>query len=227
MNTQMHNCPFCSDNRKSFLRENHYEVDKAYFYEDEYFSISPDISPLVLGHLLVIPSTHYSCFGEITNEKMLSKIKDVTEWLLGTSDLFCFEHGAVVEGKGGASINHAHLHVMPRPRDLDENTIDKFLKKEGCIYSKKMHAQHGVLHDCFLKNQPYIYYKINGNNFVYPVDNPPHQLLRMLLQPYCNISYNWKKVYKSIESIRNYLNTIDYIYRIHPNSLEFNKSIIL
>lgn len=208
-------CPFCGDNRKRFLRENRYEVDKAYFYEDENFSVSPDISPLVLGHMLIIPKAHYSCFGEITNEEMLSRIRDVSEWLLGNSDLLFFEHGAVLEGDGGASINHAHMHVMPRPKDLYASSIDQYILDSNRVFSNKLEAKHSVLHEFFLKRQPYVYYEIENERFAYPVNNPPSQFLRMMLQPYCNISYNWREVYTSKESKQNYIDTIDFINRIH------------
>ena len=32
---------------------------------------------------------------------------------LGYQEITWFEHGAVFPGKGGASIDHAHLHVLP------------------------------------------------------------------------------------------------------------------
>jgi hypothetical protein len=98
-------CPFCGNNRKSFLVDNGYDVSAMYFYEDEDFSISPDLSPLVTGHLLVIPTKHYASFGEIVDISMLSRIRNVAESLLGTKDLLIFEHGAVIEGEGGASVD--------------------------------------------------------------------------------------------------------------------------
>ena len=80
----MNNCPFCNHNRKDFLEENGYNVPEMYFYEDNNFSISPDLSPLVTGHLLVIPTYHYASFGEIIDYGMLLKIRIITEQLLDT-----------------------------------------------------------------------------------------------------------------------------------------------
>ena len=122
----MIDCPFCDQNRKSFLDRNGYDVESMYFYEDQDFSISPDLSPLVTGHLLVIPTHHYASFGEIDDKRMLLRLRIVAEILLGTSDLLLFEHGAVVEGEGGASVDHAHLHIMPRPKNMTIDLIDKY-----------------------------------------------------------------------------------------------------
>lgn len=154
----MNNCPFCGNNRKDFLRQYKYNVEKMYFFENEDFSISPDLSPLVTGHLLVIPTKHYASFGEIANEDMVLEIRKKSEELLGSKDLLYFEHGAVIEGEGGASVDHAHLHVMPRPKDLTIDTIDNYILKSGHIKSAKIEAPHNVLQDLYKNQQPYIYY---------------------------------------------------------------------
>lgn len=111
-------CPFCGNNRKKFLTEHGYDVGQMYFYENADFLISPDLSPLITGHLLVILSCHYTSFGEIKDEVISQRIRRVVEQLLGTDDLLLFEHGAVTKGEGGASIDHAHMHIMPKPNGL-------------------------------------------------------------------------------------------------------------
>jgi len=207
----MINCSFCGDNRKEFLKEHGYCVSDMYFYEDEEFSISPDLSPLVTGHLLVIPNKHYASFGEIEDLSMLVKIRNISESLLGTKDLLLFEHGAVIEGEGGASVDHAHLHVMPRPEKLSIELIDDYIYLSGCITSKKVVSPHEVLHKFFIKKQPYIFYELQGKKFSYPVHSIPHQFLRMMLQPYCQLSYNWRITYSTDECKKNVQRTIDFV----------------
>ena len=208
------NCPFCLNNRKEFLAQNNYNVEQMYFYEDEVFSISPDLAPLVTGHLLIIPKEHYASFGEMTDKRTLEKISDVSEKLLGSSDLLYFEHGAVIEGEGGASVDHAHLHVMPRPHNIDVNSIDYYIKSSGYVLSQKVNGNHDYLHSLFLAKQPYIYYKLQGNEYAYPVDVIPHQFLRLMLQPYCSVSYNWRETYKLDECRKNVLSTILYVEKV-------------
>lgn len=207
----MSNCPFCGNNRKKFLKENGYNVLEMYLYEDTDFAITPDLSPLVTGHLLVIPVKHFSSFGEIEDISMLTKIKRVSEQLLGTVDLLFFEHGAVVEGVGGASIDHAHIHVMPRPTNMNAELIDKYVSQSGCVASSKVIATPNVLHAFYLDKQPYIFYEIQGMKFAYPVHSLPHQFLRMMMQPYCQLSYNWRITYSMDECRNNVQRTIEFV----------------
>ena len=207
-------CPFCNHNRKDFLEENGYNVPEMYFYEDNDFSISPDLSPLVTGHLLVIPTYHYASFGEIIDYGILHKIRSITEQLLDTADLLIFEHGAVIEGEGGASVDHAHMHVMPRPVNMTVDLIDRYISQSGCVTSSKVMAPQNVLHTYFRNKQPYIFYELQGQRFAYPVHTLPHQFLRMMLQPYCQLSYNWRITYSTDECRNNVQRTIEYIKQI-------------
>lgn len=207
----MNNCPFCGNNRKQFLLENGYDVQKMYFYEDTDFSISPDLSPLITGHLLVIPKRHYASFGEIEDMFMLQRFRTISEQLLGTNDLLLFEHGAVIEGKGGASVDHAHIHIMPRPINMSVRLIDDYILESGCVNASKFKASQEVLHHFFKNQQPYIFYELQKQRFAYPVHGLPHQFLRMMLQPYCQISYNWRITYSTDVCRNNVKKTIDFV----------------
>lgn len=207
----MKNCPFCGNNRKIFLEEHGYDTKEMYFYEDDDFTISPDLSPLVTGHLLIIPNKHYASFGEIEDKIMLKRCKTVAEKLLGTDDLLLFEHGAVIEGEGGASVDHAHMHIMPRPNNMSADLIDKYITESGCVMSSKVIASQEVLHNFFLARQPYIFYELQNNKYAYPVHKLPHQFLRMMLQPYCQISYNWRITYSTEACRNNVSKTIAYV----------------
>ena len=205
------NCPFCKGNRKKFLAKNQYDIKSMYFYEDADFSVSPDLSPLVNGHLLVIPTQHLASFGELTDDAILLRMHKIAEYLLGSNDLLVFEHGAVLEGEGGASVDHAHLHVMPRPKDMTVEKIDQYIKDAGCVTSEKVAAPHSVLVTFYKEKQPYIYYELQGERYAYPVHSIPHQFLRLMLQPYCQISYNWRDTYKTEECRNNVKKTIEYV----------------
>lgn len=207
----MNQCLFCNRNRKYFLEENGFDVSDMYFYEDQDFSISADLSPLVIGHLLVIPTKHFSSFGEIVSNNILKRMQEKLVQILGTDDLLIFEHGAVIEGQGGASIDHAHLHVMPKPKNMTIDSIDKYITQSGHITSSKVSAPHEVLHRFYLKKQPYIYYELQNEKYAYPVGTIPHQFLRMMLQPYCQLSYNWRTTYQTEECKNNVKKTIEYV----------------
>lgn len=208
MNTDT-SCPFCGERRKAFLQKHGYNVNKMYFYEDEEFSISPDLSPLVDGHLLAIPKRHYCSIGALHDSRLLDKMINKCEKLLHTTDLLIFEHGAVVEGEGGASIDHAHIHIMPRPQSMSSDIIDKYILESGYVdVSKKRYCNQNVLRQWYEDKQSYIFYRISGAWFGYPVSNLPHQFLRLMLQPYCQLSYNWKETFTTNECRLNVERTI-------------------
>ena len=204
-------CPFCFNNRKKFLANNYYNVEKMYFFEDEHFSISPDLAPLVIGHLLIIPKRHFASFGEINENDIINKMKSISQKLLGSNDLLYFEHGAVIEGEGGGSVDHAHLHVMPRPIDFNISSIDYYIKSSGYVKSEKIRASHSVSQSMFFSKQPYIFYELLGEKYAYSVNNLPHQFLRIMLQKYCPFNYNWRKTYDSEECRNSVKKTIEYV----------------
>lgn len=207
----MNNCPFCNDNRKRFLEKNNYKVKEMYFFENEKFSISPDLSPLVCGHLLVIPTAHYASFGELTDINILRDIQLKVEELLGTDDLLYFEHGAVIESQGGASVDHAHLHVMPRPKDLTKENIDFYITSSGCVHSQKSSGSHDILNTFYKNKQAYIYYKIQNEEYSYSVNLIPHQFLRKMMQKYTTLNYNWRETYLTDECYSKVSESIEYV----------------
>lgn len=207
-------CPFCGNNRKIFLKHHLYDVEKMYFYEDDDFSVSPDLSPLIKGHLLIIPRQHFNSFGEIKDISIIQRIREVSSRLLGSKDLLYFEHGAVIPGEGGASVDHAHLHVMPRPTDMNIEKIDTFIRLSGFVPEEKILADQAILNNFFLNAQPYIYYEIFNIGYAYPVNDIPHQFLRMMLQHYTKLSYNWRETYLSEKCRNNVRETIEYINKM-------------
>lgn len=207
----MNGCPFCNNNRKDFLSANGYNADEMYFYENGDFSISADLSPLVIGHILAIPKQHYTCFGAINNKSIIRQIKATSELLLGTDDLLLFEHGAVIEDKGGASVDHAHLHIMPRPENLSIKGIDNYIKQTGYIHSSFVEANRDTLQKLYKNKQPYIYFSISKREYIYMVEDLPHQFIRMIFQPYCQLNFNWRETYMTGECRNRVKQTIEYV----------------
>ena len=204
----MNMCPFCGNSRKLFLKQQGYPVDRMYFYEDEEYSISPDLSPLVTGHLLVIPQKHYASFGELADSAFMSRVIEKGKELLGTDDVLVFEHGAVLEGEGGASIDHAHLHIMPRPINVTIGLIDDYILNSKEVTESKITYTPQTLYKLYMQRQPYIFYWLQDNGFVYPVRKISHQFLRLMMQPYCQLSYNWRETFETQECRANVENTI-------------------
>ena len=112
-------CPFCSSTRYINNRLVNLPAEEAILFENNDLYVRVDISPLCLGHILIITNKHYLNFFEIPKEIkeeviiLKDKIKEIYKQIYNTDVLF-FEHGSAKSGYAGASIDHAHLHCIAK-----------------------------------------------------------------------------------------------------------------
>ncbi len=94
-------CPFCVT-----------EQLKTVLMETEHFRAVADHAPLVTGHILVMPRTHFACYGTVPAEwdAELAAIRaKITAFLTA-------QYQAVVWMENGVfhqTVYHAHLHALP------------------------------------------------------------------------------------------------------------------
>lgn len=91
------------------------------------FEVLADMSPLVTGHLLLLPRKHYLSFAQVLcdhpgeTEELLTCI---TKFYRGTfGEPLVLEHGSGVDEETQACITHAHLHLLP----ADAAAVDALL----------------------------------------------------------------------------------------------------
>lgn len=111
--TENSNCPFCNPDSE---RELIVESATAYAIYDKY--------PVNNGHALIIPKRHCANYFELSFREqaacmfMLNKVKDII------SDKYQpdgFNIGINVGEKAGQTINHVHIHLIPRyDGDVDD-----------------------------------------------------------------------------------------------------------
>lgn len=75
-----------------------------------------DLSPLVVGHLLLLPERHHLSFGHL-DAGLIGQVRDVVGWLrpryVATfGQMAIMEHGSSTTTPSGC-ITHAHWHVLP------------------------------------------------------------------------------------------------------------------
>jgi len=104
--TQNPDCPFCNPNLE---RELIVESATAYAIYDKF--------PVNDGHALIIPKRHFEDYFDLTFKEqaacmyMLNKVKEII------SDRFKpdgFNIGINVGEKAGQTVNHVHIHLIPR-----------------------------------------------------------------------------------------------------------------
>lgn len=92
-------CPFCTETRYINNRLVNLPAEEAILFENNDIYVRVDISPLCLGHVLIITNKHYLNFFELPKEikiqvsKLKEKIKEVYKEIYN-SDVLFFEHGS-------------------------------------------------------------------------------------------------------------------------------------
>lgn len=83
----------------------------------ELFSLLADLSPLVAGHMLLLPNRHYLSFAQLVHhhESELTRIISALIPLYRATfgDLTILEHGSSESVDRRACITHAHWHIVP------------------------------------------------------------------------------------------------------------------
>jgi len=199
-------CPFCKNTRFKNNKLADLPTEDTILFENEKIYVQVDISPLCLGHILIITNDHYLNFFKTSNEikkdtiKIKDKIKEIYKQVYNTDVLF-FEHGSAQSGYAGASIDHAHLHCIPYKFDINDS-LHKLLGEpiECDILSS----------DNFNNEFSYIYLESEQNGkLIYKVNKLPSQFLRRLLsENFGDSEYLWQEKCRTEDNKKNLNQTI-------------------
>ncbi|WP_181871092.1 hypothetical protein [Sphaerisporangium album] len=140
-------------------------------------SLIADLSPLTVGHLLLVSNRHYYSFSQIIrdHEHEVARFRAAiyTNYSATFGPPLIFEHGSTAEMDGSACITHAHWHFLP----IDADSVDRIMTRDGL---------HGVhlsdmtrLADSAFSSAPYYYRSDDSDHMVYKaVHAMPRQYLR-------------------------------------------------
>jgi len=98
------NCPFCVVDRELLL-----ESELCFAIYDKY--------PVNPGHVLVISKRHVSDYFDLSGEELEAiwmMVAEVRDFLSAESDPDGYNVGFNVGVKAGQTIDHVHIHVIPR-----------------------------------------------------------------------------------------------------------------
>lgn len=137
------------------------------------------LGPLTAGHLLVLPEKHYYSVGEtpeaILHEIALQKSQITSIIRRAFGSVICYEHGAISDTRrGGACIDHAHLHIIPGCQGFKELVSMDFTETPvASLDDLKALANEGV---------PYLFVEdLDQQAYIYRVpDRIPSQYLRQI-----------------------------------------------
>lgn len=200
-------CPFCRDTRFENSKLVNLPTEESILFENENIYVQVDISPLCLGHILIITNKHYLNFFETPNYIKEDVIKLKTNLIqlykkLYNTDVLFFEHGSAKSGYAGASIDHAHLHCIPYQFDISQDLNKLLGDSVACDILS--------LNNNFNNEFSYIYLesKENGKQ-IHKVKQLPSQFLRRLTsEKLGNTDYLWQEKCITKDSVNNLKQTI-------------------
>ena len=178
-------CPFCKKTRFENNKLIGLPAENSILFENDNVYIQVDISPLCLGHILIISNEHYLNFFELANNikedviKLKNKIKEIYKEVYKTDVLF-FEHGSAKKGYAGSNIDHTNLHCIPCDFDIIKSlneTLGNSIECDILDFSNKFNNEFS-----------YIYVEKNEKKLIYKVEKLPSQFLRKLISEKLNKS---------------------------------------
>lgn len=125
-------CAFC----------NHHDITHI-LKETPRFLLAADHAPLVEGHILIIPKSHYTCFGDVPgalDEELFALKSEIQQFFTRfyVPPVF-WEHGIFRQ-----TVFHAHMHCFPWGEtgyDLDEGLHNEIVTSQQDI--RRWHRQYG------------------------------------------------------------------------------------
>jgi len=119
----MHNSDSLPAGDCQFCRK---EIIEKSFCSTSQFSAIYNIAPIVPGHSLIIPNTHYISLFELSDQElgeMMVFARKVTRILQTVFQCDGFDWSVQDGISAGQSVPHLHLHIVPRkPHDMPDGT---------------------------------------------------------------------------------------------------------
>jgi diadenosine tetraphosphate (Ap4A) HIT family hydrolase len=125
----MVNCPFCRELESGTLPDFcNAEIDSRILHETDRFVVMADISPLVPGHVMIVPKAHILCYGAVedTAREEFSSIVNATRTLIAEhyGPSVMLEHGTSSLAPVADHVTHAHLHIVPADIDIRDSFLN-------------------------------------------------------------------------------------------------------
>jgi diadenosine tetraphosphate (Ap4A) HIT family hydrolase/SAM-dependent methyltransferase len=190
------NCEFCDElnggRKNAFRLLSRDRIKSRFILSTKNFTVFPALGAFVPGYVLIIPKKHVYNLGQIPNEDFGEFEKIVNDISAKISNCFMqdtilFEHGAISTcERGGACIDHAHLHICPTVYDVRDEI-------ERRAHSKYFLGTFLELKKWQKISKPYLFYQgLDGQKTVYIFyEDIPSQYVRRLLTHKLNIPDEW------------------------------------
>jgi diadenosine tetraphosphate (Ap4A) HIT family hydrolase len=122
----MINCAFCRELQTGSLPDFcKADIDSRILHETSRFAVMADISPIVPGHVMIVPKDHILCYGAIEDTardefaSLVNAVRTILRKHYGPSVIL--EHGTSSLEPVADHVTHAHLHIVPAAIDIRDS----------------------------------------------------------------------------------------------------------
>jgi len=148
-------CPFCRELQSGELPDFlDADIDSRILHETDRFVVMADISPLVPGHVMIVPKAHILCYGAVedTARDEFSGIVNATRTVVTEhyGPPVMLEHGTSPLAPVADHVTHAHLHIVPADIDIRDSLVN---------YNTTTIASLSDLSDWAARDEEYVYFE--------------------------------------------------------------------
>lgn len=171
------NCAFCPPARFAANKQAGLPGAASVVWGDDDFLLMPDIAPIALGHLLLLPTRHYLSMGALPDflsngiEERAAEVSRLMELSFSRPALF-IEHGATRSHEAGSCIDHAHWHCLPDTEAVLDN-IERM--NVPSITGPLVMAR-----DLYSRGEPYFLVRRRDECWFFSGNNLPCQFMRLV-----------------------------------------------
>jgi diadenosine tetraphosphate (Ap4A) HIT family hydrolase len=164
----------------SFTRVYEGDPPSRRIFSTSRFEVLADMSPLVVGHLLVLPKQHHLSFARVIADDH-HELRSLLAWLVPRyaatfAPPLVLEHGSTEEMGRQACITHAHWHVLP----LSGDAVDDALGSAGLPYLD-LAGLHELGREPWPSNSYYLRLYRDRARVYLPAETNPRQYLRSIV----------------------------------------------
>jgi diadenosine tetraphosphate (Ap4A) HIT family hydrolase len=144
------------------------------------FEVLADMSPLVVGHLLLLPRQHHLSFARVIADDY-TELRSLLAWLIPRyaatfASPLVLEHGSTEQMGRQACVTHAHWHIFP----VSGDAVDELLESEELPYRDLDEVQE-LGREPWLSNSYYFRLYRNRARVYLPAETTPRQYLRSIV----------------------------------------------
>lgn len=164
----------------SFTRTYQGNPSSRLIHETANLVLIADMSPLLVGHLLLLPKAHFLSFSAVLRnhadevESMTAEVFPHYSATFGKP--LVLEHGSAEDTDGSACVTHAHWHLVP----IEGTAVDAVIKDDGLPGTELGHFAE--LAEEQWSHRPYYFTSYGGRHWVYePLLTTRRQYLRSVV----------------------------------------------